>query len=123
VRDRRGLEEARTLDTVVFDKTGTLTLGQFRVVDAVADGMSADDALRIAAAVEADSEHPIARGIVKTAEERRISIPRATGFRALPGKGVAAIVDGTEYRLGGPALLREGDESSSGALIQAANAA
>jgi P-type Cu2+ transporter len=123
VRDRRGLEEARTLDTVVFDKTGTLTLGEFRVVDAVADGMSADDALRIAAAVEADSEHPIARGIVKTAEERRIPIPGATGFRALPGKGVAAIVDGSEYRVGGPAWLHEDNASVAGAVVQAANAA
>lgn len=70
VRDRRGLEEARNLHTVVFDKTGTLTLGEFRVVDLVAaSGTSQDDALRIAAAIEAESEHPIAQGIVKSAAE------------------------------------------------------
>jgi Cu2+-exporting ATPase len=106
VRDRRGLEEARNLDAVIFDKTGTLTLGEFRVVDlAVAGEVSYDDALRIAAEVEADSEHPIARGIVETAEDRGIPRGTAAGFRAIPGHGVAATVDGTEYWVGGPALL------------------
>ena len=106
VRDRRGLEEARSLNTVIFDKTGTLTLGEFRVVDmAVADGTSDDAALRVAAGVESESEHPIARGIVKTAQDRKLDVPAADGFRALPGKGVAASVDGAEYHLGGPALL------------------
>lgn len=124
VRDRRGLEEARTLDTVIFDKTGTLTLGEFRVVElSTADGVSADDALRIAAAVEAESEHPIARGIVKTAEERKIDIPSAAGFRALPGKGVAATIDRVEYHLGGPALLRVENAAIPAGLEQAANAA
>lgn len=124
VRDRRGLEEARNLDTVIFDKTGTLTLGEFRVVElSTAEGTSENDALRIAAAVEAESEHPIARGIVKTAEERRISIPLAGQFRALPGKGVAATVEGAEYHLGGPALLREENASVPPALVQAADAA
>lgn len=106
IRDRRGLEEARQLDAVVFDKTGTLTLGEFRVVEcAVGDAISEGEALRIAAGVEAESEHPIARGIVKTAEERGVGVPVVDGFRALPGRGVAATVEGTEYRLGGPALL------------------
>jgi Cu2+-exporting ATPase len=124
VRDRRGLEEARNLDTVIFDKTGTLTLGEFRVVElVVADGPSPDDALRIAAAVEAESEHPIARGIVKTAAERQISIPAVSRFRALPGKGVAGTVDGVEYHLGGPALLREENASVPRALEHAADAA
>jgi Cu2+-exporting ATPase len=107
VRDRRGLEEARRLTTVVFDKTGTLTRGEFRVVDvAAAAGLAPDDALRIAAAVERDSEHTIARGIVRTAEERGLNVPRAAGFRAIPGHGVRAAVDGHEYAVGGPALLR-----------------
>ena len=124
VRDRRGLEEARTLDTVIFDKTGTLTLGEFRVVElSTADGVSADDALRIAAGVEAESEHPIARGIVKTAEERRIDIPVAAGFRALPGKGVAATIDSVEYHVGGPALLKAENTTVPPRLVQAANAA
>ncbi len=84
IRDRRGLEEARNVDMVVFDKTGTLTLGSHRVVAMhVADGGDEDEALRLAAAVEADSEHPIARGIVRSAEERGIDVPSAEGFRAL----------------------------------------
>ena len=124
VRDRRGLEEARLVDTVIFDKTGTLTLGEFRVVDvAVVDGTSAEDALRVAAAIESESEHPIARGIVKTAAERRLQVPAAHGFRALPGKGVAATVEGVEYRLGGPALLKAEDGRVSPALAEQADAA
>ncbi len=124
VRDRRGLEQARELDTVVFDKTGTLTLGEFRVVAmAVREGMSEEEALRIAAGVEAESEHPIARGIVKTAEERGIQIPRADGFRALTGRGVAATVDGTDYHMGGPTLLESEEAEVPPELREAADAA
>ncbi len=108
VRDRRGLEEARNLDMVIFDKTGTLTLGEFRVVKmAVAEGVTEEEALRIAAAVESESEHPIARGIVTTAEERGIEVPESSGFRSITGKGVAATVGGVEYHMGGPALLEQ----------------
>jgi Cu2+-exporting ATPase len=106
VRDRRGLEEARNLDIVVFDKTGTLTLGQHRVVAfASADGILADDALRIAAAVERDSEHPIARAIVKSAEEKGLKIPASTGFDYVPGQGISATVDGRHYSIGGANML------------------
>lgn len=73
VRDRRALEEARNVTAVFFDKTGTLTRGEFRVVDiTTSDGLRPEDALALAAAVERDSEHTIARGIVKSAEERRV---------------------------------------------------
>ncbi|MBE0417490.1 MAG: copper-translocating P-type ATPase [Coriobacteriia bacterium] len=124
VRDRRGLEEARNLDTVIFDKTGTLTLGEFRVVEMAAkDSVSEDEALTIAAGVEAESEHPIARGIVKTAEDRGIEIPSAGGFRAITGKGVAASVAGTEYHIGGPALLKVEDAAVSTALQESAGRA
>ncbi len=124
VRDRRGLEEARHLDTVVFDKTGTLTLGEHRVVDlAVAGGVSEDDALRIAAGVESESEHPIARGIVLSARERDIDVPPSEGFRAIAGKGVSASVDGSEYHIGGPALLQAENVSVSDGLRQAAERA
>ena len=106
VRDRRGLEEARKLDIVIFDKTGTLTLGEFRVADmGLAPPLSEETALSVAAAVESESEHPIARGIVKTASDRGIEVPSVDGFRAITGKGVAARVLGTEYQVGGPALL------------------
>jgi Cu2+-exporting ATPase len=107
VRDRRGLEEARNLTAVVFDKTGTLTLGEHRVVDvATADGVAPDEALRLAAAVERDSEHPVARAIARSAEERGIAAPAAEGFAAIPGQGVRARVEGRELRVGGPNLLR-----------------
>jgi Cu2+-exporting ATPase len=107
VRDRRGLEEARRLTTVVFDKTGTLTRGEFRVVDiATGGGLDPNEALRIAAAVERDSEHTIAQGIVKSADERNLGVLKAEQFEAIPGHGVRAVVDGSEFYMGGPAMLR-----------------
>ncbi|HET6837514.1 MAG TPA: heavy metal translocating P-type ATPase, partial [Gemmatimonadales bacterium] len=108
VRDRRGLEEARLLDVVVFDKTGTLTLGEHRVVAAkVSAGLTESDALRLAAAVEQDAEHPVARAIVASAHERRIKIPRVSEFRAISGYGVEAAVDGRRLAVGGPNLLQK----------------
>jgi len=108
VRDRRGLEEARNLTTVVFDKTGTLTLGEHRVVDIVtAAGVAPDDALRLAAAAERNSEHPVARAIVKSAEERSLGIGEARDFTYIPGRGVKAIVDGRSIAAGGPNLLAD----------------
>jgi Cu2+-exporting ATPase len=107
VRDRRGLEEARNLTTIVFDKTGTLTLAEHRVVGVRAGaGATEEDVLRVAAAVERDSEHPVAQAMVRTAQERGISIPQAQAFEAIPGHGVRALVDGRERLVGGPNLLR-----------------
>jgi Cu2+-exporting ATPase len=107
VRDRRGLEDARTLTTVVFDKTGTLTLGEFRVVALrTAAGLSDTEALGVAASVERDSEHPVAQAVVRTARDRGITIPQAQGFEAIPGQGARARVDGRERMMGGPNLLR-----------------
>jgi Cu2+-exporting ATPase len=106
VRDRRGLEEARNLTAVVFDKTGTLTLGEYRVVAVrVTAGLEEREALRLATAVERDSEHPVARAFMATARERGISVPAATEFRAEPGRGVSATVDGRRLAVGGPNLL------------------
>ncbi len=108
VRDRRGLEEARNLTAVFFDQTGTLTRGEFRVVEITTrSGLSQEGALALAAAVERDSEHTIARGIVKTAEERGVTIPMAEHFQAVPGRGALAVVNGRQLLVGGPALLRE----------------
>jgi P-type Cu2+ transporter len=108
VRDRRGLEEARLVQVVVFDKTGTLTLGQHRVVAQRSMGrMTDDDGLRLAAAVEQDSEHPMARAIVASARERGGSLPAASGFVARAGQGVKASVEGRALAVGGPNLLRE----------------
>jgi len=107
VRNRRGLEEARNLDAIFFDKTGTLTRGEFRVVRIAAiPGLSEADALALAASVERDSEHTIAQGVVKSAEERGIAIPHADQFKALPGEGVQALLGNRQLMLGGPALLR-----------------
>jgi Cu2+-exporting ATPase len=120
VRDRRGLEEAKDLDAVVFDKTGTLTLGEFGVVSvATVDRISEEEALRMAAGVEQDSEHTIAQGIVKEARDRELVIPPATGFEALPGHGVVAEVEGRELRMGGPALLRKLEPSVASAIRSA----
>jgi Cu2+-exporting ATPase len=107
VRDRRGLEEARLLQVVVFDKTGTLTLGAHRVVALrSAEGLGDAEALRLAAAVEQESEHPIGRAIVASARERGQKLPRAIGFEAIPGQGVQATIDGRRLAVGGPNLLR-----------------
>ena len=107
VRNRRGLEEARNLTAVFFDKTGTLTRGEFRVVEVTpAPGLSADDALRLAASIEQDSEHTIAQGVVKSVAERGLSLSRAEQFQAIAGEGVQAVVEGRSLMIGGPALLR-----------------
>ncbi|MET7876028.1 heavy metal translocating P-type ATPase [Micromonospora profundi] len=106
VKDRLALERMRTVGAVLFDKTGTLTRGAHVVTDVVvAPGTERDEVLRIAAGVESDSEHPLARAIVSAAG--RAGPAPAAGFRSLPGRGVQATIDGTEYAVGGPALLRE----------------
>jgi Cu2+-exporting ATPase len=106
VRDRRGLEDARLLTTVVFDKTGTLTIGEHRVVgQETAEGMPADEALRLAAAVERDAEHPVARAIVASAGEKSLEFATAKDFVARAGVGAEASVDGRHLAVGGPNLL------------------
>ncbi|AEQ53852.1 lead, cadmium, zinc and mercury transporting ATPase, copper-translocating P-type ATPase [Pelagibacterium halotolerans B2] len=108
IRDRRGLEEARNLDTVVFDKTGTLTLGSHRVVEIVAAKENdPDTVLSLAAAVERDSEHPIAQALLKSAEDKGLALPRSTSFESAAGKGVEAVVEARRLSVGGPALLRQ----------------
>jgi Cu2+-exporting ATPase len=102
VKDRLALERARTLDLVIFDKTGTLTKGEPALVDT-----SDDEALQLAAAVEADSEHPLARAIVRGAAARGLAVASATDFEALPGRGARARVDGHEVGVGGPRLLTD----------------
>lgn len=106
VRDRLALEVARQVDTVVFDKTGTLTKGEQGLVDlAVSDGWQEEEALALAAAVEGDSEHIIARAIRATAQERGLSLPEVREFEALKGRGVRAAVDGRTVYVGSPGLL------------------
>ena len=108
IRDRGAFEQARNLDTVVFDKTGTLTEGRFGVTDVlVFEGAGDDEVVRQAAAVEQHSEHPIAAGILRAAEDRGLDVPDAEGFEALTGKGVRAAVEGTEVRVLSPGAAAE----------------
>jgi Cu2+-exporting ATPase len=109
VKDRLALESMRTVDAVLFDKTGTLTTGAPTVTHlATADAAGADDELlALAAAVEADSEHPLARASVAAAGERRVRVPQATGFQASAAVGVTGAVDGQQVSVGGPGLLKE----------------
>ena len=108
VKDRLALETMRTVDTVLFDKTGTLTKGEPTVTAIeVTAGRSPDDVLALAAAAEADSEHPLARAIVAAARHRELTVPAATDFRSSPAIGVSADVDGLHIQVGGPALLKQ----------------
>jgi Cu2+-exporting ATPase len=109
IKDRLALEESRTVDAFLFDKTGTLTKGQHVVVGiAGADGVGDDEVVRIAGAVESDSEHPLARAIAAAARDRG-PVPPAAEFRSITGRGVEASVEGGRYAVGGPALRRERD--------------
>ena len=108
IRDRSAFERARELDAVVFDKTGTLTEGRFGVTDIVPlDGRTEHDILRLAAALESRSEHPIAAGIVRAARERAVQYPAPEGFAAIPGKGAQGIVDGVAIKVVSPGYLRD----------------
>jgi P-type Cu2+ transporter len=110
VKDRLALERMRTVDAVLLDKTGTLTTGRPRVAGVAAVDGDERGLLAVAGAVEADSEHPLARAIVAEARARTGGdLPEATGFRAMTGRGVQARVDGATVAVGGPALLRELD--------------
>ena len=108
IRDRTAFERARGLQAVVFDKTGTLTLGQFGVSDVVAlSDVPEEEVLRLAAAVESRSEHPIAAGIVAAARERGIEIPEPQDVKAIPGRGVEGRLDGKMVRVVSPSYLAE----------------
>jgi P-type Cu2+ transporter len=106
VKDRLALERMRTVDAVLFDKTGTLTKGRPQVTGVAATDPDPDRMLRQAGAVEADSEHPLARAIVAAARARG-ELPRASGFRAMTGRGVQAQVEEATVAVGSPALLRQ----------------
>jgi len=108
IKDRLALESMRTVGAVLFDKTGTLTKGE-PTVSAIttAASLSEDDVLALAAAAEADSEHPLARAIVEAARRRGLTVPRSSDFSSSPAVGVQAMVDGQRVRVGGPRLLEE----------------
>jgi Cu2+-exporting ATPase len=105
VRNRLALEAARNTNVVVFDKTGTLTEGKFGVVEISTEGLDENHALALAAAVEGDSEHLIARAIRNASDVRRMELPTISNFSALKGRGVQAISDGKNVYVGGPRLI------------------
>ncbi len=106
VRDRLALEAARELDAIIFDKTGTLTKGEQGVVDiAIAHDVSTSEALALAAGIEGDSEHAIARAIGAAAQARGVEPAAVSDFEALKGRGVQALYAGTPVYIGGPRLL------------------
>jgi P-type Cu2+ transporter len=106
VKERMALERAREVRLVIFDKTGTLTRGE-PVIVAVAPeaGASESEVLTLAASVETDAEHPLARAVVKAARERDLQVPMAGGFQAEAGVGARAMVDGREVRVGSWRIL------------------
>ena len=125
IRNAQATETARRLDAVIFDKTGTLTKGEFGVTDVVTMGdgstepssrasgrglaevWDGETLLRRVAAVEVNSEHTIAQGIVRAAQERELSLPQATDFEAVPGKGAKAIVEENQLFIGNRALMEQ----------------
>jgi P-type Cu2+ transporter len=112
VKDRLALERARNLDMVIFDKTGTLTRGAPAVSDvAAAPGITEGDLIGQAAAVESNSEHPLAKAIVAEAKRRGVTQSPGTDFKALPGRGAEALVQGRRVVVGGPRLLTEANVS------------
>jgi Cu2+-exporting ATPase len=105
IRDRAAFERGRNIQAIVFDKTGTLTKGEFGVTDTIAfsEGWSEKDLLSYAAAIEAHSEHPIAKGIVASVEKP----PQVEGFQSIPGKGAQGKVNGKEIKVVSPGYLKE----------------
>ena len=108
IKDRLALESMRTVDAVLFDKTGTLTKGE-PTVTAIdpAGGRDKEDVLALAAAAEADSEHPLARAITGAAQARGVAVPQAIDFSSSPAVGVKATVDDEVIEVGGPYLLEQ----------------
>ncbi|QRY46803.1 heavy metal translocating P-type ATPase [Mycolicibacterium boenickei] len=111
IKDRLALETMRTVGAVLFDKTGTLTKGEPAVTAVVATDRPENEVLALAAAAEADSEHPLARAIVAAAQHRGLDIPAASDFSSSPAVGVSALVGGQRVQVGGPALLEQAGQT------------
>ncbi len=123
IKDRLALERARELDLVIFDKTGTLTRGAPVLSGLVtAVGVSENEMLGLAASVEADSEHPIAKAIVSGVKARGVELRPTTKFEALPGRGARAEVNGKTVAVGGPRLLADSQASVPSEIEKAAGA-
>lgn len=109
IKDRTAFENSRKISTLVFDKTGTLTKGEFNVAryDSLDPSFTRDEILAIAAALEQNSEHPIATGITRKAKEKNLALPALKDFKAITGKGIQAIVDGKDVKVVSPGFLKE----------------
>ena len=108
IRDRQAFEQARLIQSVVFDKTGTLTEGRFGVTNVIAlADYSEADTLALAASLESSSEHPIAAGVVRAADERGLQVAAPTEFSAIPGKGARGIVNDRNVKVVSPGFLSE----------------
>ncbi|MEX2233830.1 MAG: copper-translocating P-type ATPase [Cyclobacteriaceae bacterium] len=109
IKDRTAFENSRKISTLVFDKTGTLTKGEFNVVryDSLDSKFSKEEVLSIAAALEQNSEHPIATGITKKSKELKLQLPALKDFKAITGKGIQAVVNGKDVKVVSPGFLKE----------------
>ncbi|WP_258102204.1 copper-translocating P-type ATPase [Marinoscillum pacificum] len=108
IRNRTAFENSRKISAIVFDKTGTLTEGNFGVNRIkVFNGQKEDEVLALAGAIEQNSEHPIARGIVKEVKRRNLDLPNSSDFSSTKGKGVSAKVSGSDYRIVSPGFLKD----------------
>lgn len=124
IKGGESLETAHRLTTIVFDKTGTLTTGRPEVSDIVpAEGVAEQELLRLAAAAERSSEHPLGEAIVRAARSRELALPDASTFRSLTGRGVEAVVEGRLLLVGAASLMRERGIDLSGLDASAAEQA
>lgn len=113
IKNRTAFENSRKITTLVFDKTGTLTLGNFEVSKVVSlqDGLPDRELIRIASALEQNSEHPIATGIMQKVKDLKLPVPAAENFKAITGKGVEAVVEGKKVKVVSPGFLKENNIS------------
>lgn len=109
IKNRTAFENSRKITTLVFDKTGTLTIGKFEVSKVVSlqNGLSENELIRIASALEQNSEHPIATGIMQKVKDLKLAIPGTSDFNAITGKGVEAMVEGKKVKVVSPGFLKE----------------
>ena len=109
IKNRTAFENSRKITTLVFDKTGTLTVGKFEVskIVSISPGLSENQLLKLAAALEQNSEHPIATGILQKAKDLSLMVPAVVNFNAITGKGIEALVDGDDIKVVSPGYLQE----------------
>ena len=107
IKDAEALEVAHKVKIVAFDKTGTLTEGKPELVALEPHGVTRDEALALSAAIQSGSEHPLAKAVTQTAAQEHISVPAATKVRAVAGRGMSAMVNGRDLRLGSPRFMQE----------------